>query len=563
MQSTSSSKGKKPTSTRGLTAREGISCHNTASATPFESTGTAGGHICAQAATASNKRKLVGSHSNTASKRIRSSDSNASHITNDQMQLATYALEAMAVSTRHYTTGVFVDKFIVSLWYYDRTCVIRTVDFDFREEPGTLALVFFAMSQCSSSTAGFDPFLFHNPATPTPSANGPVTNIIGSHFVFPPDGQIYTGKTSDNRFCVKSILSEYRGLIGRGTMVYRVSHLHKDRPDEDDRVLKLSWPLTIRTREATILATLLETIPEWKDHLPEVHFSSTYTAERLRLPRFELLKSHSEKHKLEDRDLHVLVMSLYQTMWEVDSVEEFQKIFVDCVECKKSVLPVSYTNNNMCIGHHHAYNTGRILHRDLSENNLMFKRDADSKSAKGIVNDWDMASHLDSVTGEVPTSTARHRTGTIPFMAIDLLSADPPVHLYRHDLESFFYILVWAAIHFDIPSKKRLRTHPDLEEWDDDSLRKARKSKIAMISWHSEATELIFDNVREEFSGVLANWILPLWRLFNSAFNLRQEISFQDHAEPYDNETLGGRITFHTFMATLKRTPPSRTMGLS
>jgi hypothetical protein len=250
------------------------------------------------------------------------------------MQLATYALEAMAVSPRHYTTGVFIDKFAVSLWYYDRTCVVRTVNFDFMNEPAKLALILYAMSNCSTIHAGFDPFLHPDPTTSTSSVNTPLTKLIGAQFVFPPDGQTTMVDSSDVRFCIKNILSEYRGLIGRGTMVYQVSRIHEDGRLGDDQVLKSSWPLVLRTREGTTIATLLQAIPGWKDHLPEVHFSSTYTAERLGLPRFEILKSHSEREKLEDRELHVLAMSLYKKMWEVDSVEEFQDIFVDCVECE-------------------------------------------------------------------------------------------------------------------------------------------------------------------------------------------------------------------------------------
>ena len=106
----------------------------------------------------------------------------------------------------------------------------------------------------------------------------------------------------------------------------------------------------------------------------------------------------------------------------------------------------------------------------------MFKRDADSDCAKGVVNDWDMASHLDD-KGEVPTSTAHHHMGTIPFMACDLLVNKPPVHIYRHDLELFFYILVWAAVHFDIKNKKRLPTHAALKLWDDDSLEIVGRAK--------------------------------------------------------------------------------------
>jgi hypothetical protein len=168
--------------------------------------------------------------------------------------------------------------------------------------------------------------------------------------------------------------------------------------------------------------------------------------------------------------------------------------------------------------------------------------------AKGIVNDWDMASHLNA-TGEVPISTARHRTGTIPFMARDLLVDNPPVHLYRHDLESFFYILIWAAVHFDIPNKTRLPTHRALKPWDDDSLRRARTAKSELFLTYDEAFSGVFCHVREEFSEVLANWIMPLRTLFLGAV---QSISLPGD---YDKETLGGRITFNTFMAALGRVP--------
>lgn len=87
-----------------------------------------------------------------------------------------------------------------------------------------------------------------------------------------------------------------------------------------------------------------------------------------------------------------------------------------------------------------------MLHRDLSVNNLMFQRRGNT--GKGIVNDWDMA--LVITDDEDFSQSAPSPAGTLPFMAIDLLDETPPTHLYRHDLESLFYILVWAAVHFDI-----------------------------------------------------------------------------------------------------------------
>ena len=46
----------------------------------------------------------------------------------------------------------------------------------------------------------------------------------------------------------------------------------------------------------------------------------------------------------------------------------------------------------------------------------------------GVVNDWDRATVL---SASAPPNT--DRTGTIPFMALELLSNSKMVHLYRHD----------------------------------------------------------------------------------------------------------------------------------
>ena len=45
---------------------------------------------------------------------------------------------------------------------------------------------------------------------------------------------------------------------------------------------------------------------------------------------------------------------------------------------------------------------------------------------------------------------AKYRTGTGPFMAIELLQQrSAPRHLYRHDLESFFWVLAWFCACFN------------------------------------------------------------------------------------------------------------------
>ena len=74
----------------------------------------------------------------------------------------------------------------------------------------------------------------------------------------------------------------------------------------------------------------------------------------------------------------------------------------------------------------------------------------------------------------------RHRTGTSPFMAIDLLVLDPPpLHKYRHDLESFFYIYMCAAATFDPDCEQKILV---IEAWNSHNLRVVGSLKRTFLS---------------------------------------------------------------------------------
>jgi Fungal protein kinase len=81
---------------------------------------------------------------------------------------------------------------------------------------------------------------------------------------------------------------------------------------------------------------------------------------------------------------------------------------------------------------------GKILHRDISENNTIITDPRKADGFAGTLIDLDLAKEL----GSGP-SGARHRTGTMQFMAIEVLLGIS--HTYRHDLESFFYVLLWLC----------------------------------------------------------------------------------------------------------------------
>ena len=89
-------------------------------------------------------------------------------------------------------------------------------------------------------------------------------------------------------------------------------------------------------------------------------------------------------------------------------------------------------------GHRSLLEKGQILHRDISENNIIITDPKETNGFLGILIDEDLAKLLGS-----ERSGARHKTGTRQFMAIGVLRGH--FHTYRHDLESFFYVLLWVC----------------------------------------------------------------------------------------------------------------------
>ncbi|KAH7927550.1 hypothetical protein BV22DRAFT_1045258 [Leucogyrophana mollusca] len=99
-----------------------------------------------------------------------------------------------------------------------------------------------------------------------------------------------------------------------------------------------------------------------------------------------------------------------------------------------------------CVLCHHNLWEGGIHHCDITTGNLMYCRDASGRVV-GVLNDLDLATF---VVGQGPTGN--RRMGTVLFMARHLLtrkSLDGDItRMYRHQLESFTWVLVWVCLRF-------------------------------------------------------------------------------------------------------------------
>ena len=105
------------------------------------------------------------------------------------------------------------------------------------------------------------------------------------------------------------------------------------------------------------------------------------------------------------------------------------------------------------LGHRHLWVDG-VEHNDISVKNLMYDK---FNEDHGILNDYDLA-HLEGN----PRPSGTERTGTMPFMALDLLTKNTwdgmVERRYRHDCESFAWVLLWICCRYD--NGKEIRNAP-------------------------------------------------------------------------------------------------------
>ncbi len=82
----------------------------------------------------------------------------------------------------------------------------------------------------------------------------------------------------------------------------------------------------------------------------------------------------------------------------------------------------------------------------------MWRRTIDGH-IRGVLNDFDLSSLRDT-----PGASSAQRTGTLPYMALELLINDengnPPKHLYRHDVESIFYVILLLCCRYKLVTKQ-------------------------------------------------------------------------------------------------------------
>ncbi|TRM60819.1 hypothetical protein BD626DRAFT_366701, partial [Schizophyllum amplum] len=313
----------------------------------------------------------------------------------------------------HIEVGLVCEEFWLSV--FDRSGCVHSARGNIHEDALSFLRILAGLAFLERSRLGYDSSIKTLPdGRRTMEVDGVVYEIIGMLF-----------------------LSDV--MRGRGTVCWHCRALDAG-PEDEDVVIKSLWADQSRAHtEAEFLraaegvegiSTLVAEEIVTEGDPPRAR--STATIRRA-------LRNHGREAELvgiEERHQYRLVLKPYAL-----HIENFSS--------KKELLSVL---KDAIKAHEQLVYDRRILHSDISDNNVMIRADPPGGLRKGLLIDLDYAAFIGE---QRDTTSTAHRTGTLPFMAWEILKyGDKIAHEPRHDLESFLYVLIVVCVCHSGPNRQ-------------------------------------------------------------------------------------------------------------
>ncbi|PBK66026.1 hypothetical protein ARMSODRAFT_366773 [Armillaria solidipes] len=283
------------------------------------------------------------------------------------------------------------------------------------------------------------------------------------------------------------------------------------------------------------------------NHLPQILHSQDFRFNDKDSPQRSLMElltgaAYADRKTAiyEERLLRITVSERLFPITDLTNVKDIAQAFLDILQC-----------------HRWLYDHAKILHRDISMANVMYRKRPKDDKVCGVLNDFDLSSLL-----PLMEAASLHRTGTPPYTAHDLLGHSDLSHLYRHDVEALYCVLLILCCRYEIveiekvPTLRPLQNNPSdmpFAEWFDRSRTwRGLSADKAQFLCASETLEPI--PISPSFSP-----FLPCLRRIRRAFAKGIIACVQSQPddeepipdEPFDDETLGGHIAYFNFLRFL------------
>ncbi|KAF9023129.1 hypothetical protein BDZ89DRAFT_1162891 [Hymenopellis radicata] len=479
-----------------------------------------------------------------------------------QTQCARYAMEHLSdVILRSHSILTLFDRDQVQFEYFDRSviAVSSAVDLSTEEGQTLFILMLYGLRRLSPEDLGL---------RNVQDAWNLCTESASKHVVENGSGDwrrlFYDRRMEieNETYTLKEIVFREPGLIGRSTCV--VGSIRSS--DEKRFVVKISCPTATRVPETKLIqrarnyAEADEKHAWVLNHLPNMIASKDVMIDeksvqgRMRdfLSRADY--ADGKTYNYEDRCLRLCVSEELHAITSLTSQHKIAQVFLDILQTHKWL-----------------YDVPKILHRDLSASNIMFRVD-EAGNVYGVPNDLDLASLVSDLESESGSTSLL--TGTPPFLQKP--HKFNVRHLYRHDLESLFYVLLMLVCRHDIVHRDKyyqeLRENPPFEEWFDgrQSWAELHRTKGRFYWNRSDFIESCIAPGFNEFK----EWVIFLWKVLARGFLKRREAEmWRPQAEDFtiderlypalkaghlkepvmkakltvDNETLGGEVSYWTF----------------
>ncbi|KAK0463029.1 uncharacterized protein EV420DRAFT_1476790 [Desarmillaria tabescens] len=331
-----------------------------------------------------------------------------------------------------------------------------------------------------------------------------------------------------------------RGIVSRNTCVIEATS-EREGWKGKELIVKISWPAINRESEAHLVQKARDKArmmthgkkPNWAlDHLPDILLSQDFDYDadstQMKLMAFfeKALLVEERKVEYEKRVCRVTVQERLYPLEDLKTVKEHAQVFFDILQIHKWV-----------------YDHPRIIHRDISPGNIMWRHNAKGDLC-GVLNDFDLSTRLHA-TG--PSSV--QRTGTLPYMAYELLISDengnPPQHLYRHDIESIFYVILLRCCRYDFVTTlehvipQRIKVPSRFDEWCTTDREPLNDKKGNF--WFRDSRPIVNKGFTD-----FEPWLRDLYRQFMLGFAFKR--LEEGGKEPFDDQTLQGQVSYPTIV---------------
>ncbi|KAI9655951.1 MAG: hypothetical protein M1829_000461 [Trizodia sp. TS-e1964] len=381
------------------------------------------------------------------------------------LQLGRYVREVfIAQPTRRFIHGFFIHGTSLELWVFDRSGPYSSGSFDIHKEPERFIHAIAGYLLMDDEDLGLDTYIKRNldqmSISIKPIGKNKKKKLLLDRIPLSKQGAIVCRgtscyKTINTKFVVKFSwaapkhlsseldLLEYandKGVKGIPRVfaypqITTIGDLRAgltfDRPYNFKSASNIgsppgSPPLPLTSYAHVSLASRILAGSPTKKDLPEAGSEESPLGRTRSKTQKEEIALKTSTHDIfipKQREFGCLVLSPPgKPILQFESIKVLLKVLLDAITAHKSLLIEA-----------------NILHRDVSENNIIQTDPQDNDGRLGMLIDLDLATKIGD------TAVLKHLTGTMQFMGIGVLLGYE--HTYRHDLESFFYVLLWISAH--------------------------------------------------------------------------------------------------------------------